>query len=177
MVLGELDDIINKIALGIQYAAMPMISQNIAAGENKRAKSVVWNAWMFSGVWTVLFMALYVLIGKEMFMLFSDDVLVHEMSSTFISAILWMFPALAIMRGSGAFIQGIGNVKLSMILAVLDGVILRIGLSWLFGIMLDFGFYGFVFGYGMAAYGTAIPGMIYFLSGVWEKRKVLAEDI
>lgn len=173
----RIDDIINKIALGIQYAAMPMISQNIAAGENKRAKSVVWNAWMFSGIWTIFFMALYVLIGKEMFMLFSDDVLVHEMSTTFISAILWMFPALAIMRGSGAFIQGIGNVKLSMILAVLDGVILRIGLSWLFGIMLDFGFYGFVFGYGMAAYGTAIPGMIYFLSGVWERRKVLAEDI
>ena len=110
-------------------------------------------------------------------MLFSDDPLVHEMSGTFIRAILWLFPALSIMRGTGAFIQGIGNAKLSMVLAILDGVLLRIGLSWLFGIYLEWGFFGFVLGYGLAPYGFAIPGLIYFLSGVWKKRKVLAEDI
>ena len=46
------------------------------------------------------------------------------------------------MRGSGAFIQGIGNVKLSMVLALLDGVILRIGLSCLFGIVFNWGLTG-----------------------------------
>ena len=173
----RIDDIINKISQGIQYAAMPMISQNIAANKPDRAKKVVYFSWVYSFILTVISMAAYVLFGKELFMIFSDDPLVHEMSSTFISAILWMFPALAIMRGTGAFIQGIGNVRFSMILALLDGVILRIGLSWLFGLVLNWGFYGFVLGYGIAAYGNAIPGLIYFLSGVWEKRRVLAEDI
>jgi len=99
------------------------------------------------------------------------------MSATFIRAILWMFPALAVMRGSSAFIQGIGNARMSMILALLDGVILRIGLSWLLGIVLGWGFYGFVLGYGLAAYGCAIPGMVYFLWGGWKRRKVLAENL
>ena len=112
-----------------------------------------------------------------MLMLFSNDPVVHEMSGTFIKAILWMFPALAMMRGTGALFQGIGNAKLSMVLALLDGVVLRIGLSWLFGIYFDWGFYGFVLGYGLAAYGYAIPGVIYFLSGRWRKHKVLAKDI
>ena len=112
-----------------------------------------------------------------MFMLFSDDPLVHEMCGTFIIAIIWMFPALAVMRGTGALIQGIGNAKFNMILALLDGVILRIGLSWLFGNVLEMGFYGYVLGYGLAPYGCAIPGLIYFLSGIWKKRRVLAEDI
>ena len=156
---------------------MPMISQNIGAGKKKRAKQIVYNAWILSAAWTVFFMILYISIGKQMFMLFSDDVLVHDMSKTFISAILWMFPALAVMRGSGAFIQGIGNARMSMLLALLDGVILRVGLSWLLGIFLGFGFYGFVLGYGLAAYGYAIPSMIYFFSGVWERRRVLADDI
>ena len=80
-------------------------------------------------------------------------------------------------RSTGAFIQGIGNARFSMVLALLDGVVLRIGLSWLFGIALGWGFFGFVLGYGLAAYGNAVPGMIYFLSGVWKRRKVLAEDI
>lgn len=39
----------------------------------------------------------------------------------FISGILWMFPAFAVMRGSGAFVQRIENSKLSMVLALLDG--------------------------------------------------------
>ncbi len=173
----RIDDIANKISQGIQYAAMPMVSQNIAARQQKRATDVVRYAWVFSGALTVVFLVAYVLFGKGMFMLFSNDPLVHEMSGTFIRGILWMFPALAVMRGTSAFIQGIGNARLSMVLALLDGVVLRIGLSWFFGIFLNWGFFGFVLGYGLAPYGCAIPGMIYFLSGVWKKRKTLAEEM
>ena len=173
----RIDDIVNKISQGLQFAAMPMISQNIAAREQKRARQVVQYVWLFSVVLMVLFMAIYLIFGRQLFMLFSDDAQVHDMSHIFIKAILWMFPAMAIMRGSNAFIQGIGNARLSMVLSILDGVALRIGLSWLFGIVLDWGFYGFVLGYGLAPYGCAVPGMIYFLSGIWQRRKVLAEDI
>ncbi len=173
----RIDDIVNKISQGIQYAAMPMISQNIGAGEQKRAKQVVYWAWIFSAALTVCFMILYVSFGKQLFMVFSDDPLVHEMSGTFIAAILWMFPAFAVMRGSGAFLQGIGHVRLTMVLAMLDGVVLRIGLSWLFGIALNWGFFGFVLGYGLAPYGYAIPSLLYFLSGIWKKRRVLAERL
>ena len=173
----RIDDIINKISQGIQFAALPMVSQNIAAGEQKRAVKVVHWSWIYSAIMTVVAMIAYVVFGKQLFMIFSDDPAVHEMSGTFVKAILWMFPALAVMRGTGAFIQGIGNAKFSMVLALLDGVVLRIGLSWLFGIVLNWGFYGFVLGYSLAPYGNAIPGMIYFLSGKWKKRRVLAEDI
>jgi putative MATE family efflux protein len=173
----RIDDIINKVSQGIQHAAMPMISQNIGANKPDRAKKVVYYAWLYSGIFTVFFMFLYIVLGRQMFELFSDDVLVHEASGTFIRAILWMFPAFAVMRGSGAFIQGIGNARLSMVLAILDGVALRIGLSWFFGIVLEWGFYGFVLGYALAPYGFAIPSMIYFLSGIWKKQKTLAEEI
>ena len=173
----RIDDIVNKISQGIQYAAMPMISQNIGAGDQRRAKQVVYRAWALSIAFTVVCMLLYVLLGRQLFMLFSDDPLVHEMSGTFIRAILWMFPAFAMMRGTGAFIQGIGNAKLGMVLAILDGVALRIGLSYFFGIYLGFGFYGFVLGYGLAPYGYAIPSLVYFLSGIWKKRRALAEKM
>lgn len=173
----RIDDIINKIQHGIQYAAVPMISQNIGAGNTERAKKVVYNAWIFSAILTTVFLVLYITLGRELFMLFTNDVEVHAMSGKFISAILYMFPAFAIMRGSGAFVQGIGNAKLGMVLSILDGVALRIGLSWFFGIFLGFGFFGFVLGYGLAPYGYAIPSMIYFLAGRWKKRKALAEKI
>ena len=173
----RIDDIVNKICMGIQYAAIPMIAQNDGAGNQKRMKETVYYAWIYSFILTLFFIILYVFLGRELFMLFSDDPRVHELSSTFIKAILWMFPAFAIMRGSGAFIQGIGNVKLSMILAILDGVLLRIGLSWLFGIVFDLGFFGFVLGYGLAPYGFAIPSMLYFLFAKWENRRSIAKEI
>ena len=173
----RIDDIVNKISQGIQYAAVPMISQNIGAKKNERAKQVVYRAWVFSVALTLFFMILYITLGKQLFMIFSDDPLVHGMSGEFIRAILWMFPAFAVMRGSGAFIQGIGNARLSMVLALLDGVVLRIGLSWLFGIYLRWGFFGFVLGYGLAPYGYAIPSILYFLAGKWQKKKTLAEEI
>ena len=173
----RIDDIVNKICMGIQYAAVPMVSQNIGAKNYKRVKQVVHYAWLFSIALTVFFMILYVTIGKQMFMLFDDNPAVHAMSSEFIKAILWMFPAFAIMRGSGALVQGMGYAKFGMVLSILDGVLLRIGLSWLFGIFFGWGFFGFVLGYGLAPYGYAIPSTIYFLSGKWKKRKALAEDI
>ncbi len=173
----RIDDIMNKISMGIQYAALPMISQNIAAKKTERAQKIVYWAWIFSTTFTIIFLSLYMCFGKELFMLFSDDTAVHALSTTFISAIIWLFIPFAIMRGTGAFIQGIGFVKFGMLLSILDGVALRIGLSWLFGIYFNFGFYGFVLGYALAPFGYAIPSLIYFLSGVWKKRKVLADDI
>ena len=173
----RIDDIINKISMGIQYAAIPMISQNIGAGNNERAKKIVYRTCVISIAMTLVFMVLYVVIGKEMFMLFSDDPLVHGMSSEFIKAILWMFPAFAIMRGTGAFVQGVGNAKLGMVLAILDGVALRIGLSYLFGMSFGYGFFGFVLGYGLAPYGYAIPSLIYFLMGRWQRKSALADKI
>jgi putative MATE family efflux protein len=173
----RIDDIDNKISQGIQYAAMPMISQNIAAKERARAERVVWWTWLYSVVFTVIIFVIYLCFGRALFRLFSDDVLVHDMADTFVAAILWMFPALAIMRGSGAFIQGIGNAKFGLVLSLLDGVVLRICFSVLFGIVWGWGFYGFVLGYGVAAYGFAIPSALYFLRGKWKKQKTLADKM
>lgn len=173
----RIDDIFNKVSQGLQYAAMPMISQNIAAKERERAVRVVYWTWLYSFLFTAIIFIIYLCFGKTLFRLFSDDTAVHAMADTFIAAILWMFPALAVMRGSGAFIQGIGNAKLGLVLSLLDGVVLRIGFSVLFGIVFSWGFYGFVLGYGLAAYGCAIPGAIYFLRGKWKKQKTLADKM
>ena len=54
----RIDDIINKISMGVQYAAMPMISQNLGAGDNKRAKEVVYKTWIVSVILTAIFMTL-----------------------------------------------------------------------------------------------------------------------
>ena len=78
-----------------------------------------------------------------------------------------------IMRGTNGFVQGIGNSTLSMVFSLLDGFVLRVGLSYLLGVVLNMGLFGFFLGYGLAAYGTAIPGMIYFFVGKWKNKRYL----
>ena len=91
------------------------------------------------------------------------------LARVYVSAIVWNYPAMAIMRGSNGFIQGIGNARLGLIFALLDGFVFRIMLSYLFGILLGYGLFGFFLGYGLATYGTAMPGAVYFFFGSWRK--------
>ena len=95
------------------------------------------------------------------------------MSSEFRYAIFYEFICLAVMRGTGALIQGIGYAWFNLFLSILDGLILRVGFGWLFGNAMGLGFFGYILGYGLAPLGFAIPGVIYFISGRWQKRKAL----
>jgi putative MATE family efflux protein len=173
----KFDDICMKISMGIRFAAAPMIAQNYAARDLRRAKNIVYWSWIFACVFHGLFVAAYLFFGERAFALFTTDKKVLDLAPVFISAIIWTFLPLALTRGSNALIQGIGNARLSMLFGILDGVVLRIGLSYVLGVLAGYGFYGFVLGYGLAPFGAAIPGALYFLSGVWEKRKTLVDEL
>jgi len=174
---NKIDEICTKISVGIRFAATPMIAQNYAARKAKRAKGVVYWSWFYGCIFHGAFIIAYLLFGKQAFALFTKDPEVLDLASVFISAIIWTFIPLAFMRGTNAFIQGIGNARLSMLLGMMDGVVFRICLSYVLGIVARYGFYGFVLGYALAPFGCAIPGMIYFLSDVWEKRKSLVDEL
>ena len=62
---------------------------------------------------------------------------------------------------------------LSYLLWPLMVISLLLVFSYLFGIIMGFGFYGFVLGFGLAALGVAIPGTIYFFSGRWKKTRLI----
>lgn len=173
----KLDDIINRVTQGMYFAVSSMVGQNIAAKEYRRTRSIVlWGIGM-SGACYLIFSIIYLLCSQQMFGLFTDDAEVIRLAPVFVSAIVWSFPAMAMMRGTNGLIQGIGNAPLGLCFALLDGFVFRIALSYLLGTVFGLGLFGFFLGYGLAAYGTAIPGLIYFFSGRWEKRRlVIAEE-
>ena len=170
----KIDDIANKITLGIQYAAAPMVGQNFGAKKLKRVRSVVYWTWIIAGIFFGTFMICYLLFGKHIFALFTTDAEVIALAPVFIVNILWSFPAMALMRGTSSFFQGTGNAKMLMSLAFVDSA-LRVLLCWLMGIRGGMGFVGFVLGFALAAYGVAIPGSIYFFFAPWARKAALPE--
>ena len=107
-----------------------------------------------------------------MFSLFVDDPDVLDLSRTFILAAIWTFPAVTLMRGGNGLMNGIGNTRLFMLLSFMDSF-LRVAASYLFGIVLHMGFFGFVLGFAIAPFGVGIPGAYYFFSGKWKTKSRL----
>ena len=168
----KVDDVVRKISMGFNYASSAMVGQNIAAGEIKRTRRVVYWSWIYSGILYLIFFVIYITNIEFLFRLFTDDAEVLALAPVFVRAIVWSFPAMAIMRGTNGFIGGIGNSGLGLAFSLLDGFVLRIGLSWLLGTICGMGIFGYFLGYGLATYGTSIPGAIYFLCGRWKNRKL-----
>jgi len=171
----KIDDIINKVTQGLTFAGSSMVGQNIGAKNIQRTRQIVWYGIGFAAACYAIFTVFYLIFPEQLFALFTDDMGVIELAPVFVSALVWSFPAMAVMRGTQGFIQGIGHAKLGLTLAILDGFVMRIALSYLFGTVLNLGLFGFFLGYGLAAYGTAIPGLLYFLSGKWKKRTLLTD--
>ena len=166
----KVDDVAHKISMGVNYSVSTVTGQNFAARNFKRTEQAVWWGWFYSLIIYLIFTVAYVSDIEGLFRLFTQEQAVLDLAPVFVRAILWSFPAMLLMRGANGLIQGIGNARLSFIFAVLDSLVLRIGLSYLLGVVLGHGLYGFILGYGLAAYGTAIPGTIYFFSGIWKRR-------
>ena len=169
----KVDDVVNKISMGVNYSVSTIVGQNFAAGNFSRVKKSVYWGWLYAFAVYAAFTVVYLTNIYGMFRIFTSDESVLSLAPVFVSALVWCFPAMIIMRGTNGFIQGIGNTTLSLVFSLLDGLVLRIGLTWLLGIVCDLGLFGFFLGFGLATYGTALPGMIYFFSGVWKKRKAL----
>ena len=171
----KLDDIVNKITQGISVAVSAMVGQNFAAKKHDRVVKTAINAWIFGAGFYMIFTIAYFMFNKQMFGWFTEDQEVIELAPTFVKAIVVSFPAMVLMRGTNGFIQGIGNAKMSLVFALLDGFVFRIGLSYLFGIVMGMGFYGFILGFALAPYGTGVPCAIYMFSGKWKKFKLITD--
>jgi len=69
-----------------------------------------------------------------------------------------------------ALINGSGNYKTNFATAILDGIVLRIGLSVLFGLVLDMKHFGFWLGDALAGYTPFFIGLVFYLTGAWKKK-------
>ena len=170
----QMDDLVTKVTLGIMQATTGIVGQNYGARKFDRVRKAVKSAWIFTIGFYVVFTCFLLLRTEDMFRLFNvTDERALALASVFAWNIVWQFPGLALTRGTNGFVNGIGNAKLSLVLGLLDGVVLRIGLSWLLGDVLGRGFGGYVLGYGIACYGLCVPAIIYLFFFPWEKRKAV----
>jgi putative MATE family efflux protein len=161
------------VVAGIMMACATMVAQNMGAGKTERIKKTVSITAAICAVSAVFFMIMYAIFPREIYSVFTSDKAVLDMAPMFMLALVVSLPATTMMCPYQAFIEGIGNAKLVMIIAFLDGFVSRIVISLLLSNVFHMGLMGWFLGYGLAAYVNTIISVIYYYSGIWKKREAL----
>ena len=100
----------------------------------------------------------------------SDADVLAQASVIILPAILNFFGAATRCFAFG-IINGSGNSKLNLCVAILDGMIARVGLAYLLGWLLNMGPKGFWLGDALAGFMPLVIGGVFYLTGYWKKEE------
>lgn len=110
-----------------------------------------------------------IFLPKQVFRLFANDPAVIELGVTFLRIFILHFIVSTIIGAFQAMVMGCGFVELGFLIGIPDGVVCKIGLSWMFMNVSRMGCQGLWWG---AACSRIIP-TAYYCSGKWRTRTLL----
>ena len=178
VVFSALSGLYNKINMMIGIvsqsfttAGSTMVGQSLGAKKYNRVPEIM-KVVLFSSVLisTALAVALF-FFSEPIFRMFTGDEEVLAIASVIVlPAILNMYGS-ATRSVSFSLMNGSGNAKLNFAVAIIDGLISRIGISALLGFAVGMGCQGFWYGDALAGYMPMVIGLVFFLSGSWKKDK------
>ena len=153
----------------VTTACASMVGQNLGAKKYDRVPQIL--AWGFAG--TLVLAIICAFIWKYdpelIFSFFTTDAAVLAQASIIIlPAILNFIGAASRCLGFG-IINGSGNSKLNLAVAIIDGVIGRIGIAYILGWLLAMGPKGFWLGDALAGFMPCVIGMAFYMSGKWKR--------
>jgi Na+-driven multidrug efflux pump len=157
-----------------------MVGQNIAAGEFKRVKKILLNLAIITVSIAIVFSLLICFFPEQIFGLFVTDdesaASVALLARGFVPIAVLLFFGSASRAIMNALLNGSGNYRMNFAVAILDGIIMRVGLALLFGLVLDMKHYGFWLGDAVAGFTPFFIGLGFYWSGSWKKGKAVAEE-
>ena len=167
---------VNSIAIlfsnSLNTAGSSMVGQNIGAGEYKRVTKIIGRIFVITLSIAVIMSAIVVAFPKQLFGLFTDDVQVLDIALEYVPVAVVVFFAAAFRSAMNGLINGSGNYKVNFATAIFDGIIMRIGLSLLFGVAAGMGYFGFWLGDALAGFTPFFVGVVFYFSGKWKKKTV-----
>jgi len=157
----------------LMAAGNSIIAQNFAAKKFDRVTKTIGCILLVGMIFVSILALIFVLFPEQVFALFDRDPAVLALSHEYVPICVISLIGFATRSTAMAFINGIGNSRLSFVAGFIDGIIARIGLSLMFGISMGMGVRGFWLGSALAGHVIAVIGVIYYIPGKWKNRKLL----
>lgn len=173
---NKIQKLVNVFTSSIITGSGAMIGQNLGARKYDRVKKIVSVSLFSSLFFAVLGSIIVNAFPDTIYRLFTKDASVIALGRTYLHIAVATFLLSAIQGPFQAVITGSGNARLSFVSGLLDGVVLRLGISFCFAYLLDMGVTGFFWGNALARFAPVFIGITYYLSGKWKTRKLLSEQ-
>lgn len=168
-IANKIANISNLISAAMNTAGSTMVGQNIAAKKYDRVKQIMQSLAKISLSVAAILSCFICLFPRQIFGIFTTDAEVIEIAMKYVPIAVLLFAGSALRAIMNALLNGSGNYKINFVTAILDGVILRIGLSLLFGLTFAMKHYGFWLGDALAGFTPFWIGVVFYFSGVWKK--------
>ena len=174
VVYSALSGIYNKVNMMIGIvsnsfttAGSSMVGQNLGARKYERVpvilRTVLVCGLIVSGVCSLAM----ILFSQQIFDLFTTDAAVLAVAHILVVPTVLNFFGSATRSMSFSLINGSGNTRLNFAVALIDGMISRIGIAALLGFGLGMGCQGFWYGDALAGFMPMVIGLCYYLSQKW----------
>ena len=173
---SKITNLLNVAGSSIMSADASMVAQNFAAGRLDRVRRTVWLGMAVAMCFFIVLGPMMLLFPVQIFSAFTPDADVLAMAPDYMRIAFWTFLSISLMPSVLALINGVGFTSLNLFIALLDGVIARIGLAVLFGDVMGMGLRGYWWGFSLAGYVSVVLPLVYFLSNRWMKRKILVKE-
>lgn len=170
---SKLNIISNLFTNAINMGASSMIGQNIGAEKYDRVPKIMKTAFGINMCIGLLLSALLAVFPLQVFGIFTADADVIKACMLMIPLMALIFIGGALRSPNNGLIDGSGNYYLNFVVALLDGIVNRIGFALLFGVAMGMGWLGFLYGDAVAGFTPFLVGGIYFISGKWRTRKYI----
>ncbi|MBQ5591890.1 MAG: MATE family efflux transporter [Clostridia bacterium] len=168
-IANKVANISNLVSAAINTGGSTMVGQNLAAGEFERVKSILKNLAAITLSVASVFSVLIVLFPEQIFGIFTTEPEVLSIAIGFIPIAILLFLGSALRAVMNALLNGSGNYKINFVTAILDGIIMRIGLAVLFGLVFNMKHYGFWLGDAVAGFTPFFIGVVYYATGKWKR--------
>ena len=172
-VARKLENMIGVVSQAISSAGGAMVSQALGAGKTERVPKVVGHAMWIVAIPAAVFAVITLFRPEWLFGLFSQDPAVLAMAISYIPIAMIQYLGCVLRPPNFALINGSGNSKLNLAVALLDGIFTRIGLSLLLGVTFGMGIRGFWYGNALSGLVPFLIGTVYLFSGKWKSRGII----
>ena len=168
-VFNKINTMGGVVSMSFTAAGSSMVGQNLGARKYERIPKILATICVFGMVLFSIFTALLLIFPTDIYKMFTNDAAVLAVVHILTIPMILNFYGAATRTISFALINGSGNTKLNLAVALIDGIVMRIGLAALLCFSFGMGSLGCWYGDAIAGFMPLFIGLVFYLSGRWKK--------
>ena len=170
-IFNKLNTMCGVISQSFTTAGSTMVGQNLGGRKYKRVNETLLTILLIGMGFAALFTAVMLLWPEGVYGMFTPDPDVLSVAAVLTLPVILNFFGAGTRSVAFSLINGSGRAKLNLAVAIIDGMISRIGLAALFGFALGWDCFGFWMGDALAGFMPLCIGGAFYLSGRWKSRE------